>query len=215
MTADLQETLTRSTELTQSGRHDEHLELMRDALAHHRDEPEVVIRAAEAHLVTEPEEAAHLATEAVELAPEDPGTLTRAAFVMFHVDRLDDTQKLFSRATAAADDDFALAFDLAHLGGQLVLARGDEAQALELFELAFENQPETATYGLTLANLLAQRGEHERALQVTEEALRHRPGDQLLEDMRLRLRIAIHGMDAVPPGATFEPTDESDERDGR
>jgi len=50
---------------------------------------------------------------------------------------------------------------------------------------------------------------------VTEEALRHRPGDQLLEDMRLRLRIAIHGMDAVPPGATFEPTDESDERDGR
>lgn len=100
MPGDLDETLDRSDELTRAGRHDEHLALMREALTRHPSELEVVIRAAEAHVVEAPEQAAELAREAVEWAPEDPVTLTRAASVMFTVERIEEARKLFSRAVA-------------------------------------------------------------------------------------------------------------------
>ncbi len=100
MTRDLGETLDRSDELTRAGRHDEHLALMRETLLLYPGELEILIRAAEAHVVEVPEQAAELAREAVEWAPEDPVTLTRAASVMFTVERIEEARKLFSRAVA-------------------------------------------------------------------------------------------------------------------
>jgi len=199
MTGELRETLARSIELTRAGRHEEHLVLMRAALARYPGELEVVIRAAGAYVVDAPEEAAELAREAVKLAPEDPATLTRAASVMFYLGRLEEARELLIRAVARADEDFVLAFDLAYLSGQLALAGGDEDKAEELLQLAFDNQPETPGHGFALAGLLDHRGEYERALEVVEEALRHRPGDQFLEELRVRLRGAAAGSD-VPPG---------------
>ncbi len=121
---------------------------------------------------------------------------------MFYTERLEEARKLFSRAARIADDDFVLAGDLVYLGGQLAFAHGDEERAKELFELAFDDQPEVPGRGFALAGLLDHRGEFGRALEVAEEALRHRPGDKPLEDLRVRLRIAVHGLDALPPGAS-------------
>jgi len=132
MPRSLDETLTRSIELTRAGRHKEHLALIREALLLYPGELEVVIRAAGAQVVEAPEEAARLASEAVNLAPEDPATLTRAASVMFSVEQLEEARHLFSRATRTADDDFVLAFDLAYLGAQLAFAYGDDEKAEEL-----------------------------------------------------------------------------------
>ncbi len=198
MTRDLGETLDRSDELTRAGRHDEHLALMREALLLYPGELEILICAAEAHVVEAPEEAAELAREAVEWAPEDPVTLTRATSVMFFAERLEEARNLYIRAVRSAEDDFVLAGDLVYLGGQLSFAYGDEEKAQELFELAFDDQPKIPGRGFALAWLLDHRGEHERALEVVGEALRHRPGDQFLEELRVRLRGAVAGSDALP-----------------
>lgn len=200
----LDEVLDRSTELTRAGRHEEHLALMREALVQHPDELEIVIRAAGAHIAEAPEEAAEMARAAVELAPEDPATLTRATSVMFYVDRLEEAREFFSRAARRADDDFVLAADLVYLGGQIVFEQGDVAKAQELFEIASDAQPESPGHGFALAAVLDQRGETERALEVAEEALRHRPGDLALEDIRLRLVVALYEVDSLPPGYTVE-----------
>lgn len=203
MTVELGQTLTRSDELTRDGRHDEHLALMRDALAWHPGEVEVMIRAGGAHVVDDPEQAAELARGAVRLAPEDPATLTRAASVMFHVARLEEARELLSGAVRGAGDDFVLAFDLAYLTGQLAFAEGDLDNAEQLFRVAFDNRPEAPGHGFALAGLLYDRREHERAQEVVEQALRHRPGDQSLEGLRVQVRVALHGLDALddlPPG---------------
>lgn len=99
---DLGEILDCSDELTRAGRHEEHLELVREALARRPGELEIVIRAAEAHLAEAPERAAELAGEAVERAPEDPVTLMRATSVMLYTERLDEARKLFVRAGRSA-----------------------------------------------------------------------------------------------------------------
>lgn len=200
MTDDLRESLDRSDELTRAARHDEHLALMREALSRHPADLEIVIRAGEASAVEAPERAAELVREAVKMAPGDPATLTRAALVMFYAKRLDEARKLCIRAMETATEDFALSFDLAYLGGQLFLAYGDQDKAGEFLQIAFNGQPETVGYGYALADLLERRGEYERALEVAEEAVRHRPGDEPLEEPRVRLRFAVHGVDALPPG---------------
>lgn len=199
MTEGLDETLDRSQELTRAGRHDEHLALMREALARHPGDLEVVIRAAAAHVVESPEQAAELAREAVEMSPEDPATLLRAAFVMFHVKRLDEARKLFVRATETAPDDFVLAGDLVYLGGQIFFAYGNDDKAEEFLKLAFDDQPEEPGRGFALAGLLEQQGEYERALEVVEKARRHRPDDELLEEQLVRLIIVVRGPEALPP----------------
>jgi len=200
MTEDLRETLNHSDELTGAGRHEEHLALMREALARHPGELEVVIRAAEAHMVEGPEEAAELAREAVKMAPDDPVTLTRAASVMFYVERLEEARKLLIRAMEGAPDDFILASDLVYLGGQIFFAYGNHDKAEEFLTLAFDDQPERPGRGYALSDLLEHQGEFARALEVADEALRHRPGDGALEDLQARLRFLVYAVEALPPG---------------
>lgn len=175
---------------------------MRSALAQHPDELEIVIRAAGAHIGEAPNQAAELAERAVQLAPEDPSTLTRAAQVMLATARLDEARDLCGRASRSAGEGFTLAFDLAHLAGRVALGYGNEEKALELLQLAFDNQPETTGHASALADLLERRGEHARSLEVLEQAIRHRPKDRALDSRRVQLRVALYGVDALPPGYT-------------
>lgn len=202
MAPSLEDILARSSELAREGRHEQHLALMRSALAQHPDEPEIVIRAASAHLAEAPDEAAELAGRAVALAPEDASMLTRAAGVMLATERLDEARDMCGQASRSAGEGFVLAFDLAHLAGRVALGYGNEEKALELLQLAFDNQPETIGHASALADLLERRGEHARALEVLERAIRHRPDDRMLDSRRVQLRVALHGLDALPPGYT-------------
>lgn len=200
--AGLPDLLERSLELTREGRHDEHLELMRAAVGRYPSDLEVVIRAAGAHLEAEPARAEHLAERAVEMAPKDPTTLTRAAYLMFALERFDRSLELTRTATKHAEEEFALAFELVHLGGKLAAVRGEIEQAESLLRIAFENEPEAARHGEVLAKLLDGENRHREALTVVEEAVRYRPDDRGLEELRIRLRVILSGLDGLPPGYT-------------
>lgn len=190
-------------ELAQAGRHDDNLTLLREALTRYPKELEVVICAAEAEVAEAPERAGDLARQAVRLAPDDPVILTRATSVLFYVGPLQEARNLFIRATRLADEEFVLAEHLVYLGGQIAFAAGDRVKARELFQLAFESDPAMAGYGFALAGLLEDQGERQRALEVTEEALSHRPDDSQLTELRSFLRVALYGLDALPPRATI------------
>jgi len=106
VTNDLNQTLTRSAELTAAARHDEHLALMREALERYPEDLEVVIRAAEAHMLEAPERAAQLARDAVSMAPDDAVTLTRATAVTVQAGAVEDAGGFVARAARIVDADF-------------------------------------------------------------------------------------------------------------
>jgi len=200
----LDQTLERSDALTRAGRHDEHLELMREAVRRFPDQDEVLIRAAAAHVMEAPEEAARLAVRAVTLAPGDPAMLTRAASVAFALERYEQATAWVKDATARADGDFPLAFDLIHLGGKLAIVRGDDEHAEQLLRAAFEQEPETPGHAEVLAGLLEERGRPREALAVIDEADSRRSSSARLDTLRTRLRIAVEEPDNLPPGDTID-----------
>ncbi len=67
------------------------------------------------------------------------------------------------------------------------MAYGEDEQGEQMLREAFEADPEMVGHGQALAGLLEQRGRHAEALEVIDEGLRHRPGDEALTEMRERV----------------------------
>ncbi len=204
MTLSLEQVLERSRELTRADRHQENLTLLSEALERHPDEPELVLTAATAYFGEDEAQTERLMRHAVELAPDDPTVLTRAGFMALDRGFTDDALAWSRQAYDHADDDFPFVFDLVHLGGRIALARENAEVAERLLRLAFDNQPESFGHGRFLAALLESQDRYEEALEVVEETRRHWPDDRTLEDMRIRLRVLVHGIDTLPPGYTVE-----------
>lgn len=205
MAMGLEQVLERSRALSGADRNLENLALLRDALEEYPGESEVALRAAAAYYGEENDEAERLVRRAVTLSPEDPAVLLRAASMMLDLGRTDDALALSKEAGNYADHDFPLVFDLAHLGGRIALVCEEHEIAEPLLRVAFDNQPESFGHGRFLAMLLEAQERDEEALEVVEEALRHRPDDRDLELRRIRLRLTLFGPDSLPPGTEFHP----------
>lgn len=127
---------------------------------------------------------------AVALAPDDPAVLMRAASVRFDCGEVDAAWELALRAAALAKPHFVLGSNLLHLLGCILLVRGERDAAREALATAFEADPADLGHGRVLAEVYAEDGEREKALDVISIALEHRPDDADLIELRRRLRAA-------------------------
>jgi uncharacterized protein HemY len=124
---------------------------------------------------------------AAALAGDDPTRLTRAAGQMLAIGDRRGSAGLWAQAGRRAPDDFELGPTLAHIGGRLAAAGGDETNAEQLLEAAFEAEPENPDHAVSLAAFHARRDRRRRALEVVEEGLVHSAGDAYLLDLRAKL----------------------------
>jgi tetratricopeptide (TPR) repeat protein len=136
----------------------------------------------------DPERAADLARRATELAPEDPATLFKAAWLAFNLGRLADARGYLDAARKHEPEGFALHAEILHLHGRLLEREGRDPEAEEALKAALELDRAAVGYASRLAEFLAARERSDEALDVVEVGLRHRPGDDDLESIRRRFR---------------------------
>jgi tetratricopeptide (TPR) repeat protein len=116
-------------------------------------------------------------------APNDARALNALGFMLIvHTQRLDDAEKLVTKALALTPEEPAVIDSM----GWLRFRQGKTNEALELLKRAYERFPDpevAAHYG----EALWAQGEHERAKTVWNRALQDAPANTVLRDTMTRL----------------------------
>jgi len=116
-------------------------------------------------------------------APNDARALNALGFMLIvHTQRLDDAEKLVTKALALTPEEPAVIDSM----GWLRFRQGKTNEALELLKRAYERFPDpevAAHYG----EALWVQGEHERAKTVWNRALQEAPANTVLRDTMTRL----------------------------
>lgn len=118
-----------------------------------------------------PDDAALEAMKAVDLEPNDPSLLTRIAYIMAGVNMPDMARRYAANARKLGGADFLFAPELDHLESRFALEDGDEQAAEVGFRSSLERVPQSETFAVDLARLLASQGRQQEAIGVIDEAL--------------------------------------------
>ena len=181
---EIQRIVAKSRALTAEGLDEQDEALLRKAVSRFPNDSELCLRTAVVLIGSAPEESEELVRRAIRLAPEDPVKLFRAALAMFSLGAFDEVHEFLVRAMAVAPDDFQYDVDVLHLAGRLAAQTGQDELAEEALSTAFEEAPQWIGHGEELAEFLARRGRPVDALRVVSEALRHRPDEDDLRELR-------------------------------
>jgi putative PEP-CTERM system TPR-repeat lipoprotein len=111
------------------------------------------------------EAALALLEPALQLAPDDVGLLSLIADVYMHQGRHLKASEVVARAVRFRPDDLGLRARQA----VIAFALGRRAEAIEQLELVFSSDPELATAGASLVNLLMRVRQYDRAVEVAQE----------------------------------------------
>lgn len=183
----LEELIKRSSALGLEGLEKDQEKLLRDALARFPDSPSIHRHLAGIVFQRDLEEAKLLLRRAVELAPSDPWNLTLCGSLMFDLDEKDEAKECALRAERLADDEFGGWSVLSHLMGRIASFKGQTELAEKALRFAFEEDPTTPGYGRELAALYYNTERFNEALETVDDALRHKPDDEALRNLRLEI----------------------------
>jgi Flp pilus assembly protein TadD len=167
-----EQVVERARDLLLRRRDRENLAILTNAVERFPEDPEIRLLYATALLPFRPEDAAWEVATAIDLDPDDPGRLTRAASLMFHLDELDAARSYAARATQFAPPGFVFGPELANLDGKLAALDGDHQLAEDALRTAMDAEPEEESFARDLATFLADMGRQADALAVIDEALR-------------------------------------------
>jgi predicted Zn-dependent protease len=175
--------------LAAQGQLDEHVELLRDAMRLHPDEPQLMLRLALAIVEKAPGEADELVRRSLEVGVhDDPEALYRAVSVLYRLGKDDETLRVANEIIALAPQGFRFSIDLEHLVGRMLVRRGLLAEAEPRLRSSFELDPSSHGFGVRLAEMLLQSGRPNDAAEVVAQALVHRPEDSELLRLRTQLQ---------------------------
>jgi Flp pilus assembly protein TadD len=149
----------------------ENLALLEVVVERFPEDPEIRLLFATALLPFRPAEVPWQAATAIQLDPDDPGRLTRAASILFHLDELEAARSYAARASRLMPPGFALASDLLSLGAKFAAMDGDPELAEEALREAVDAAPDREDLARDLATFLADCGRQTEALAVIDAAL--------------------------------------------
>jgi tetratricopeptide (TPR) repeat protein len=183
---ELESIYRRSDALVAEQLYEDEAALLRAALDRHPDDPELCLRMGRSLVATGDrlDEAKDLIVRAAALSSQDPWRLARCAGLLADMTEFDEASRIALLARAEAPADFVFDADLDHVLGRVAFDRGDLAEAERLLTMAFEREPSLAGHGWWLAQFNYVEQRPHRAMEVLAKALRHRPDDQALKDLR-------------------------------
>jgi tetratricopeptide (TPR) repeat protein len=173
--------------LIAAGREQEAYEFLEKGIQEFPDDPEIRLLWGTTLLGVRPQDAAPGIVRAIELGPDEPGRLTRAAGILFKIGQIDTARSYASRAKELAPPDFLLMAYLLNLDSHFAALEGKDELAEAGFRRAIEQEPNSATFVVDLAQFLAERGRRVEALEIVEEALTRAKRKEPLERCRSEL----------------------------
>lgn len=189
----IEELLRESRALSREGLDEQNEILLRKALSHFPDHPELLVQTAAAISRTAPDEAKGHLRRAVQLSPDEPGILFCSASLMFSLGEISESRDYAHRARARAGADFPLLVDLIHLAGKLADQKGNYEDAEKALTIAFDEEPCTLGHGRVLAEFYVRRGRLVEALDVVSRAQHHLPEDEALRELRDHVMRELNG----------------------
>jgi tetratricopeptide (TPR) repeat protein len=188
--ADPRETVTRQwLAYADEGRTEDAERLVRSALERWPDDAELHYLLASS-IVDRPEnadEVVALAHAMARLAPDDAFVLMQASTLLMYVRELEYAETYVQRAIEVAPMGWEFAAELAYTAGTVLAHLHKDEEAEGALRAAYHLDPEGVGHGKDLAAIVASQGRLSEALEIADDALQHRPDDEVLKAVRDRI----------------------------
>jgi Flp pilus assembly protein TadD len=175
----------------EADRHEDNVEFLELAIDAHPDIAELwLLLATSLFGAGRNDDASEAVAEGLTRAPEDPVLLHRAASLSFYLGDVTRARTCADAAARLAPRKFIFKDELRELRGNIA-AREKHEEAERTILLAFQHGRHVVGTGEALARLYAETGRTYAAYEVVAEALRHRPDDARLLQLRTELAADV------------------------
>jgi cellulose synthase operon protein C len=141
-----------------------------------------------------PADAERVVVDWVKSHPSDPAVPLHLGIQAIAAEKLKDAQRHFEKVLALQPNNAIALNNLAWVAGRL-----GRADAVSLAEKANEIAPDQPPFMDTLAMLLSERNEHQRALELQKKAVRKAPADPSLKLNLARILLKSGDAEAARP----------------
>lgn len=159
-------------QLLSEARYEENLRFLGGVMEEFDESAEIRLLYGICLLDAQPRAALSEIAKAVEMDPKEPILLARAARIMYDMKQLDRARAYTKRAQEFAPEDFVFGPELLNLESNFAALDGNDEMAEAGLRLAVEREPRMDVLACDLASFLVERGRHEEALDVIDEALK-------------------------------------------